>query len=768
MPNLPQWLRKRPKNLRSNLFYSGLVAIGLASTTYYILPFAFPIPDTITSGPGDSVMLLDRDGEELDHWVRPDYYRHRATNLNIIPADLIQATLAAEDKRFYQHGGVDFRATARALRDSWDQERFVSGASTITQQTVKISSKKASRTVPTKIRECLTARHLEMSRSKDEILTAYFNHLDYGNRSQGPLQAARHYFGKPLSQLSLAECALLAGLPQAPSRLNPRRHPEAAVKRRNWVLERMGIVFSISDKRIQLAKAEPLLLRHRTASRSAPHLVQLMRRRTTASDIRTTLSSSLQRDITRIVREQIKSLTDKHIHHAAVVVIHNRTGEILAHVGSPHFHHGNDGPSGSQIDATRIPRSPGSALKPFTYLLAFEKGAMTPATIVADIPTSYSDARGEKNFVNYDRHYKGPVTIHHALGNSLNIPAIRTLNAVGGPAPLMAQLQQFGITTLNKDAKHYGLGLTLGSGEVTLTELTNAYASLARMGHHQPITFFPKSSRTTPTETLESNQACWMLAQTMSNNAARIAAFGSHSPLKLPFPCAVKTGTSTDFRDNWCLGFTAEFTVGVWAGNLDNTPMRGISGVTGAGPIFHATMMRLHENHTPTWFQQPDGMVECHIHAQTGKLLPTATENTVTLLLPANNTPLPSQPTDHSPDGRICLDSRYTDWLQLEGDLARFVLAEASAPPAHHTTPLRILSPSREAKYLLDPDLPRQGKQLRLKTDFPGQAIWSSTTLKIETHNGQSTATLLPGSHLITLTDISGRKTTRLIEVEEL
>jgi len=736
---------------------------GLGLGGYFLLPFAFSIPESIASGPDSSVVLLDRDGEPLDHRVRADYYRHRATSLDDLPEDLIHATLAAEDKRFYEHGGVDFRATARALRDSWEKERFVSGASTVTQQTVKLSSNKASRTLPTKVRECLTARHVEMTYDKEHILTAYFNHLDYGNRSQGPLQAARHYFDKPLSQLSLAECALLAGLPQAPSRLNPRRNPKAALKRRNWILDRMAIVYKIPAERIELAKAEPLQLNRGRREIRAPHLAQLMQHsQKLGKDVRTSLSASLQKDVTEIVQKQIVALQKKHIQHAAVVVIDNATGEVLAHVGSPFFHQSNSG----QIDATRTPRSPGSALKPFTYLLAYEKGGMTPATIIEDIPTRYSDARGEKDFVNYNRHHIGPVTIHQALANSLNVPAVRALNSVGGAAALQETLTDFGITTLNQEPIHYGLGLTLGSGDVTLLELTNAYASLARMGIYKPVSYLAGSK--SKDRHVASYRSCWMLAQTMTDNSARSAAFGTDSPLRLPFPCAVKTGTSTDFRDNWCLGFTKDFTVGVWAGNLDNSPMRGISGVTGAGPIFHATMMRLHESRKPAWFARPKDMTDCFVHVTTGKRMPRSTGDTMVLTLPIDRLPLPSQRKDFDVMGRTLLDIRYAAWMEKEGDRNRFAITEQNNQLITAKTPLRILSPSREARYLLDPDLPGQGRLLRLTTDFPGEVTWSCDTLKIETVDGNHTAQLVEGEHLITLTDSSNRKSKRIITVEQL
>ncbi|MGB0775016.1 MAG: penicillin-binding protein 1C, partial [Akkermansiaceae bacterium] len=735
---------------------------------YYLLPFAFPIPDAISSETESSAVLLDRNGQELAHLVREDYYRHQATSLESLPQDLIQATLAAEDKRFMSHGGVDVRATARALKDAWEEERFVSGASTITQQTVKLTSGKAARTFPTKIRETLTARHVEMVHDKGTILTTYFNHLDYGNLSQGPLQAARHYFGKPLHHLSLAECALLAGLPQAPSRLNPRRNPEAAVKRRNWILDRMEIVFDIPAERIQTAKNEPLLLRRPEQHQLAPHLAQLMRHQQgqLRGNIRTTLSAALQSDVTHIVRQQIATLSEKHIQHAAVVVIDNATGEVLALVGSPDFQSGQSG----QIDATRTARSPGSALKPFTYLLAFENGGMTPATIIPDVPTQFADNHGVTDFVNYDRHYRGPVTVHHALASSLNVPAIRTLNHCGGAAALQKSLAGFGITTLTEQPVHYGLGLTLGSGPVTLLELTNAYASLARMGVHRPVRFLANPTSHGEEESkkhIASYRSCWMLAQTMSNNLARSSAFGPNSHLRLPFPCAVKTGTSTDFRDNWCLGFTPEYTVGVWCGNLDNTPMRGISGVTGAGPIFHATMMRLHRDRPATWYQRPPRMIDCLVNRLTGKRHSNNGENILSLCLPVDRLPMPAAESDYDADGRVLLDSQYAGWIENEStqaDHSAFALRKKNISQAQANAPLRILSPAQQAQYFLDPDIPSQGRKLDLSTDFQGAHTWSSPSLTIK----GNTATLTPGNHEIHLTDATGRSTTRSIAVEEL
>lgn len=764
---MPRWPVKCPPHWRKRIIASGWICAGLASTCYFVLPLAFPLPDKITAGPGESIVLLDRDGHPLDHLVRPDFYRHRTVELDLIPKPMVQATLAAEDKRFYQHGGIDWRATARAIRDSWDQQRFVSGASTITQQTIKICSPRRPRSFKTKFIECLSARHLEMTETKQNILSAYFNHLDYGNRSQGPLQAARHYFGKPLGQLSLAECALLAGLPQAPSRLNPRRNPEAAVKRRNWILDRMHIVYQLDPERIERAKAEPLQLAPRhTSGNATPHNLALrhplrqLTRNSRSRSITTSLSAPLQTDITRLVRNQLERLSDKHIQHAAVVVIHNPSGEIRAYLGTPDFSR----PNGGQIDATQIPRSPGSALKPFTFLLAYQRAGMTPASIVPDIPTCYPGPLGAKQFVNYDRRYRGPVTLHHALANSLNIPAIRILNRSGGSAPLVNLLQQYGISTLDQNPGHYGLGLTLGSAEVSLFELTNAYATLARMGKPLPATFLPSPDQVLPPTTVQH----WMLAESMSDNPARTAAFGPSSQLRLPFPCAVKTGTSTDFRDNWCLGFTSEFTVGVWVGNLDNTPMRGISGVTGAAPIFHSTMLRLHQNKPASWWETPPRMTRCSIHPQTGKQLSDHNPASIRLTLPDQQLPGFQHSDDYDSQGRIRLDTRYAQWLEKHGDQSSFVIAETLPLPHSLQSALTILSPSQHATYLLDPDLPGKGQQLPLLTDFPGQVSWSSPTLEISVHNGNASATLTPGNHSVSVTDNSGRTSTRSFHVKEL
>ncbi|RYD55365.1 MAG: penicillin-binding protein 1C, partial [Verrucomicrobiaceae bacterium] len=455
---------------------AALVAAGLFS--WFVLPWCIPLPRGLTEAPASPV-LLDRNGKPLHHLVLPDFTRSAPVSLEEVPADLIACTIAAEDKRFRQHGGVDLIATARAAKDAVLHRRAVSGASTITQQLIKLSSPPAKRDLRTKLREALLARHLEMKWSKDQILVAYLNRLPYGNHRTGPAEASRFYFQKPLPDLSLAESSLLAGLPQAPSRLNPVKHPARALARRGVVLDRLAKNYDAS--RISSARAEPIQLRPLPETKVAPWL-PFFDNDLPLSQTRTTIDAGIQSDLEGIVREELAKLGGSHIKHAAVVALDNDTREILALVSSGNWRD----PNGGQINGALAPRSPGSALKPFTWLLAFEKGGLYPASIVSDIPTRFRTKEGLDAPENYDRTFRGPVSVREALACSLNVPAMRALSDIGGPKPLYDLLSELGIDTMGPDPFPYGLGLTLGNAPVLLLDLTNAYATLARAGrHHQ-------------------------------------------------------------------------------------------------------------------------------------------------------------------------------------------------------------------------------------------------------------------------------------------
>jgi penicillin-binding protein 1C len=715
-----------------------LLGIALmAAGGWHFIPYAFPLPEGLSRAPEPSPVLLDRHGQVIRHLTLPDDTRRKNDRIEDIPSDLIACTLAAEDKRFMDHDGADYLALLRSMADAIRHGRAISGASTITQQLIKISSPPAKRNLATKLREIMAARHLEHCWSKQQILEAYFQRLNYGERRSGPSEAARYFFQKPLKELSLAECALLAGLPQAPSRLNPNRSPAAAIKRRDIVLQRLLTGHPEMKERIQLALTETLRLRPLPEKSSAPWLDKRLADGR-GTQVTTTIDLPLQQEIEQIVREEISQLSEHHLTQAAVVVIDNASGEILALVSSADW---ND-PRGGQINGALTPRSPGSALKPFTWLLAFEHHGMHPGSIIADVPTRFRTPEGLDLPENYDHAFRGPVTVRQALACSLNIPAIRALNELGGPQPLLDFLRSLGMQTLGEDARAYGLGLTIGNAPVRLIDLTNAYATLARGGIYFPCRIFPGTPQ--PEARFERKSA-YLIADILSDPEARAPSFGRGGPLELPFRCAAKTGTSSDFRDNWCLGFTADFTVGVWAGNFDNTPMKSLTGVAGAGPIFHRCMLRLHEGHQAHWMEQPAGLIEVRMDPRTGKISRAGRSQ----LIPADRMPLPASSSDYDAEGRAKLDASYAEWYHSPANLRRQELTLAEGLPS--ASPLKILAPHDGSTYVLDPELPRGGR-LHLSTNLPGNTEWRCASLSIISGNSP-TAELRPGIHTLIATD---------------
>jgi penicillin-binding protein 1C len=667
-----------------------------------------------------------------------------------IPPQLVACVIAAEDKRFARHGGIDFLATLRAARDLVVKRRVVSGASTITQQLIKISSPPVERGLARKVYEGLAARKLEMLWSKERILTSYLNRLDYGNLRLGVVEASRFYFQKPLSDLSLAECALLAGLPQAPSRLNPLRHPQRALARRDWVLRRLLANGGCDAARITSALAEPLSLRPLREERRAPWLATLAAPPPTADGrIRTCLDLDLQRDIEAIVREETARLKEANLRHAAVVVIHNPDGAVLSLVSSANW----DDPRGGQINGALIARSPGSTLKPFTYLLALDRGGRIPSSILEDIPSPFRTPEGLDLPENYDRAYRGPVSLRSALACSLNVPALRELNQLGGPAPLHGLLTRLGLTTLGADPDAHGLGLTLGNAPVRLLELTNAYATLARGGRHLPPVLFAGGDRAGEDRLPIAAESFYLLADILSDPVARAPVFPPGGPLDLPFHCAVKTGTSSDFRDNWCVGYTPAFTVGVWAGNFESQPMKGVSGVTGAGPVFQRTMMRLHRGRIADWFARPPGLVDVHVDPRNGKSVPSNARipRVHADLAPASRIPPPATPADYDGEGRAWLGQAFAGWFDSRHNQRRGEFALDPAPVQIEA--LRIIAPADGATLLLDPEIPSGSDKLRPVTNLPGTARWSCPTLRIESGSPEPVIRLVPGTHSLTATD---------------
>ena len=735
---------------------SVLAVVFVLPALWYGLPFLVPLPEVLEHPLDHGTRYIASDGTPLRHLLNADGLRTSPpVAFEQLPEPLIKATLAAEDRRFFSHGGIDLISIARSAWMNARARRVLSGASTITQQLVKSWSVKQRRTLAAKVIEALRARHLEMRWTKPQILAAYLNRVSYGNLCTGCDAAAEGYFHKPLRDLTAAECAFLAALPQAPGRLNPFRDTSAILKREQRILTRMHELGWLADEAFTIASAQPITLQRYRGGFIAPHAIDLLNQAAaTQPVVRTTLEPRLQAQVETLIAQRLEGLRSKRVEHAAAVVIDNATGHVLALAGSRDYFASD----GGQINGAWVPHSPGSALKPFTYALAFERGA-TPATIVADLPLEFQTGTGLYRPENYDHKLYGPMTCRHALGNSLNISAVRVLRSLGGAPPLLDNLHSLGLTTLTESADHYGLGLTIGNAPVRLLELANAYAALARLGLYQPWTL-RADEPSPPGVRLIDERCAWWIADILSDNQARVLTFGLRSPLHLPFRVAAKTGTSTSYRDNWALGYTPEFTVGVWAGNFEGKPMENISGVTGAGPIFRDIFLYLQQHHALTWFNEPEGLVRSRIDPRTGKRL-TAQSPAVRLSREeaffGNAQPQAATVNDYDNTGRALLPHEYAKWIGSRDNwLGDLVTIRPTA-----VAPLRITHPVNGLTIRLDPDLP--GTQRLLLQAGPGEVVWSSDTLKVEQQGTQWFADLVPGHHVITAQ--SGGETQRVTVV---
>jgi len=717
-----------------------------------------PLPPELTTAPPESAEFVDRSGHPLRLILAEERRYSRHCTLAEIAPILITATLSAEDKRFHQHSGVDLLATARALRTATLEKSPVSGASTISQQLIKLSTP-APRTIRHKLTEIWLALCLESRWTKDRILTAYLNRLEYGNLQTGIAAASRHYFAKPPSDLSTAEAAFLAALPRAPSRLNPRADFAAARSRQLWVLGRMAANGAIDSNTLARATQEPLQLQPAGRAFAAPHFIDLLLQKRgsltpTGGEIRTTLDLALNRVVEQFLTENLAKIADKNARGGAAVVLDNFTGDVLALAGAGNYFEAGAG----QINGAWMVRSPGSALKPFTYLLALESGA-EPSTIIPDIPSTFPTPDGLYSPNNYNHRFYGPVSLRTALGNSLNVAAIRALELAGGPEVLHRTLRQCGITTLDHPSDYYGLGLTLGNGEVRLLELANAYSTLARLGvfHpfrlllHEPLT--PKLHHR-----VFDSRAAFLLADILTDPAARASSFGLQSHLAFDFPVACKTGTSSDYRDNWAVGYTPEFTVAVWIGNPDGQPMHGITGVTGAAPVIHEIFNHLHHTSGTTWFTPTSDILKHSIHPLTGHAVsPNHPSAVIEKFL---RPPTPESPADYAPSGAVRLPPEYFPWLaSTQNSLGSLVTND------HEIHIPRILQPTPSTLYFLDPDLPPHTQWITLRAASSTPVTWSCDSLPIDDQRAQ----LQPGRHHITAHFLSPVKTlTTWIEVKEL
>jgi penicillin-binding protein 1C len=611
----------------------GLTLVAVGVYEYYSIAATLPSVSGLQQRASqfETTHILDRNGDVLYEINDPNEGRRTYIPLKQISPYLVAATISTEDKDFYTHGGFDPLAIVRAFWQNITSGETVSGASTITQQLARAllftPEERNQRTYLRKVREAILAAEIERRYTKDQILELYLNEIYYGNLSYGVEAASETYFSKPANQLTLAEAAFLAGLPQAPSVYDIFANRDLTLVRYQNVI--MGML-ALSGERhcIHVSNSpDPVCVDGASAASSIqdisnrnftqpvenmryPHWVQYIR--TLLEDrfgaqtiyrsgftVYTTLDPNLEDEAQQTVTTQVATLASKHVTDGALVAIKPSTGEILAMVGSPDFYDPNNA---GQINMAVSPtRQPGSSIKPFTYLAAFEKG-WTPATLIWDVPSEFppSGLANDPNppYVpnNFDHKFHGPLTVREALANSYNIPAVKTLQfiSVYGDGGLIKMAERVGITSLTRD--DYGLSLTLGGGEVSLLELTGGYAVIANGGLKIPPVAILKIvdyqgnvvyqyQPPAGDQVLKTDHA-FLMSSILSDNSARTPVFGTNSILNLPFQVAVKTGTSNDSRDNWTLGYTPDLAVGVWVGNADYTPMENTTGVTGAGPVW--------------------------------------------------------------------------------------------------------------------------------------------------------------------------------------
>lgn len=710
------------------------VTVPLAAAALWM---AIPLPEDVASpGPLPSTELEDRFGVPLRTLRAPDGRRGGWIDIEDVDPKLIQAFVAIEDHRFFDHPGVDVASVGRALRDNLGARTVVSGASTLTMQSARLL-RGMNRSWTGKLAQAMWALRIDAHLSKNDILEIYLNRVPLGQGTVGVAAASELYFGTPPNRLSLGQASLLAGTARLPAATNPHRSRERARARRAQVLARMADLGMVSPGDAARAAAEPTGLARRDAAFLAPHFTTHVIERVdvglSGKRVRTTLDLDLQRAVEGEVRHAALGLAPKGARHAAAVVLDNRSGDVLAWVGSPDFFADSTG----QVDMVTSRRQPGSALKPFLYGLAFDRG-YTPATVLPDVPRTYRTATGSYAPRNYDRTFRGPVRVRDALASSYNVPAVELTDRVGTSA-LLGTLRAAGFNSLDRDATYYGLGLALGNGEVTLLELANAYRGLVAGGVLSSVQTIrdgtPGPNATLPEQNgsrfLTAGSAALVL-DILSDPTARIGGFGTNTVLEFPFPVAAKTGTSRHFTDNWAVATTATTTVAVWVGNFDGQPMESVSGITGAGPLLRRIVFETAARYAPGALPSP-GDVGARLYRVCTLSGMAAHADCPSRLewFPDNTGPI--GPDTWQTRTGTTLPPEYAEWARGSTRLASVSLgvaespAVADRPTALADTPTsraRIVSPAGGDVFFVPPAMDPRYATVPL-VGVPDGAVWS-------------------------------------------
>ena len=634
----------RSKKKRSNKSkIKRIIILGVLIVLGYLTFSLFkdmPNPKKLSSGDyPESSQIMDRNGKLL-YEIYTDKNR-TSVSLDKIPDKMIKATLAIEDNNFYKHTGFDLKGIIRGLYRTVFQKRL-QGGSTLTQQLVKNALLSPERTWERKIKEAVLTIITETLYSKDQILEMYFNQTPYGGTMWGVESAAKGIFNKDVKDLSLAEAALIAGLPGSPTRYSPFAHPDAAKNRQEMVLKRMEELKYISTDEYEKAKNEKLNYNLNKNSITAPHFVFYVKekliekygiQKVTEGGLKvwTSLDSDIQNYAQEQVAVEIEKLKKQKVGNGAAMVTDSKTGQILAMVGSKDYF---DTEIDGKYNVTTALRQPGSSIKPLNYAVGIELGKASAASIFDDDPTCFN-VENQKAYcpTNYGGAYHGVQSLRNSLGNSLNIPAVKMLS-LNSVQTFVASASAMGLSTL-KNASDYGLSLTLGGGEVYMTDMVTAFGVFSNMGTKQDLVSVlrvtDKSGQVLeqynyiPGERVMSSETTYIIADILSDDGARSMVFGRGSMLNIKKhpEVAVKTGTTNDMRDNWTIGFTPENVVAVWVGNNDNTKMGGlVSGTTGAAPIWNRIMTKVLENKAVKSFTKPSEVITMNVCNLTGLLPP--------------------------------------------------------------------------------------------------------------------------------------------------
>ncbi len=708
----------------------------------------FPFAGRRLNRYADTVYLRDRTGVQLRTSLGTDQLKCEPVPLDKITPWAGMALIAAEDKRFFSHHGVDPIAILRALFQNASSGWVVSGASTISTQIIRMTNPR-SRNISTKGIEAFRALQMERKFDKSQILAQYLNRAPFGSNIMGIQAASRFYFCKNAADLSLGEASLLMGLPQSPSRFRPDRHLTRALKRRDFVLGRMLDLNMITSAQQRSALAQPLAIASHPEAFSAPHFCDLV---TTSLSLApgvftTTIDPALQLMAEEELSRQSRALHPHGVRGGAVVVIEVSTGAVRALVGSPDYFGAVDG----QVNGAVALRSPGSTLKPFVYAQAFDNGVYIPSTVVGDVPIQFKEYLPR----NSDREYRGLVSLREALVESLNIPAIGCVQRIGLKS-FVRLLRDLGIRGIDHPSAHYGVSLVLGTAEVRLIDLANAYACLARGGEWKPFCMLESDQKPRGVR-IFSEAAAWFIADILGGDERSLAFTGHFADVRLP-RVAWKTGTSNGYRDAWTLAYNPDYVVGVWIGNPDGEGTPVLTGINAAAPLVSRIFRRMYPDGNGPWYVRPANIRSAAICRLSGcPVGPHCPEGNTGWVISGVTSMAPCNvhrnlPHDRQTGRRLAmseLDGRNVDWRVAEiwpRPVAAFLNAQreitipsGSSPPAPTADSPRADTPSSAMAGNVPLILsPMNGSTIRQLVP-PGEKTASPIALKARCANPEET-----------------------------